>query len=224
MRLSEGPPAQMRRTLSERCQRSEQQSHLDPASVPRLAVPIRTAHPLYLGTRDAAFCHPSTHLIFSFYSPIVVPMRALPFPKCLRGVLQEMRPRRISRNRRLPCQRHIRGVFAVWREAAVSALRSDPWPAAFCRPAETGAWPRGPSHLARSAQRPLSLFRQRRQLDGSAFARRLPCRIQNLHHHHVGIERSKVPVRLQPSVEHRRQVVEGAVVGRGKRRSASSLS
>src|SRR5271156_4146285 len=24
----------------------------------------------------------STHLIFSFYSPIVVPMRALPFPKC----------------------------------------------------------------------------------------------------------------------------------------------
>src|SRR5271163_3939544 len=41
------------------------------------------------------------------------------FPQVLRGLLQEMRPRRLSRNRPLPCQLDLRGVFAVWREAEV---------------------------------------------------------------------------------------------------------
>ena len=64
------------------------------------------------------------------------------FPQVLRGLLQEMRPRRVSRNRQLPCQPHIRGVLAVWREAEISALRSHPWQAAFRGPQKEG-----PAHL-----------------------------------------------------------------------------
>jgi hypothetical protein len=55
-------------------------------------------------------------------------------PQVLRGLLQEVRPRRVVRNERLPCQHHIRGVLVVRREAKVFALRSDPWPATFCGP------------------------------------------------------------------------------------------
>ncbi len=65
------------------------------------------------------------------------------------------------------------------------------------------------------------VFRQRRQFDRSAFARRLPGRIQYLHHDHVGLKRSQVAVWLQASVKHRREVVERSVVGRRQRRSGA---
>jgi hypothetical protein len=63
------------------------------------------------------------------------------FPQVLRGLLQEMRPRRDSRNRRLPCQFDIRGVFPVWREAEISTLGGDPWQAAFRLPKKAGQPP-----------------------------------------------------------------------------------
>jgi hypothetical protein len=56
------------------------------------------------------------------------------FPQILRGLLQEVRPRRLGRNRPLPCQLDLCGVLGVWRKAAVPALRGDTWPAAFSGP------------------------------------------------------------------------------------------
>ena len=104
--------------------------------------------------------HPTLDLLLLFpYSHV----HACPaFPQVLRSVLQEMRPRRVSRNRRLPCQRHIRGVLPVWGEAAVSALGSDSWPAAFRgpekgRPGCDQAWTHG--RLPRLAPRGKSLRR-----------------------------------------------------------------
>jgi hypothetical protein len=55
-------------------------------------------------------------------------------PQILRGLLQEVRPRCVSRNRPIPCQLHIRGVFAVRREKALPTLRSDSRQAAFYGP------------------------------------------------------------------------------------------
>ena len=44
------------------------------------------------------------------------------FPQMLRRLLQEVRPRRVKRNGRLPCQLDIRGVLDVRREAEISAF------------------------------------------------------------------------------------------------------
>jgi len=44
------------------------------------------------------------------------------FPQMLRRLLQEMRPRRVKWNGRLPCQLDPRGVLDVRREAAISAF------------------------------------------------------------------------------------------------------
>src|ERR1700683_3049607 len=67
-----------------------------------------------------------------------------PFPQVLRRLLQEVRPRRVKRNGRLPCQLHLRGVLDVRRETPVSALRGNPWQAAFGRPAKTRSSGRPP--------------------------------------------------------------------------------
>ncbi len=66
-------------------------------------------------------------LLFSYISPHA--RSAL--PQVLRGLLQEVRPRRISRNRQLPCHLDICGVLPMRGEAEVSALRGDPWQAPF---------------------------------------------------------------------------------------------
>jgi hypothetical protein len=52
-------------------------------------------------------------------------------PQVLRGLLQEMRPRRVSRNRYFPGQLYMRGLLPMWREAAIPALGSHPWQTAF---------------------------------------------------------------------------------------------
>jgi hypothetical protein len=59
-------------------------------------------------------------LLFSFAYSTAYACSAL--PQILRRVLQEVRPRRISRNRWIPCQLHICSVLAVWREEALLAL------------------------------------------------------------------------------------------------------
>ena len=68
------------------------------------------------------------------------------FPQVLRGLLQEVRPRRVVRNGRLPCQLHICGLFAMRRETEISAVGSDPWPAAFCCQAKAHC---RPSYISR---------------------------------------------------------------------------
>ncbi len=144
-------------TLSERRRRATLSPQ--PASVPRTRSPHSNRSSL-IGP-GCRFCHPpplDLLLLFPYIGVHACPV----FPQVLRSVLQEMRPRRVSRNRRLPCQRHIRGLFAVWREAAVSALRSDPWPAAFRPPEKQGrgcgqAWTR--SRLPRLAPRRKSFRR-----------------------------------------------------------------
>jgi hypothetical protein len=79
-------------------------------------------------------------LLFSYIDPYA----HSPFPQVLRRLLQEVRPRRVKRNGRLPCQLHLRGVLDVRRETPVSALRSNPWQAAFGRPAKTRSGCRPP--------------------------------------------------------------------------------
>jgi hypothetical protein len=71
--------------------------------------------------------------LFSYIDPYA----HSPFSQVLRRLLQEVRPRRVKRNGRLPCQLHLRGVLDVRRETPVSALRSNPWQAASGRPAKT---------------------------------------------------------------------------------------
>src|ERR1700722_6073668 len=68
-------------------------------------------------------------LLFSFAYSASYACSAL--SQVLRGLLQEMRPRRVSRNRKLPGQLHIRGLLPVWREAAIPAPGGHPWQAAF---------------------------------------------------------------------------------------------
>ena len=58
------------------------------------------------------------------------------FPQVLRRLLQEVRPRRVKRNGRLPCLLGIRGVLDVRREAEIFAFRGHPWQATFGRAAE----------------------------------------------------------------------------------------
>src|SRR5580658_5568360 len=62
-------------------------------------------------------------------------------PQVLRGLLQEMRPRRVSRNGKLPGQLHIRGLLPLWGETAISALGSYPWQTAFRGPQKTPSPP-----------------------------------------------------------------------------------
>ena len=84
-------------------------------------------------------------LLFSYIDPYA----HSPFPQVLRRLLQEVPPRRVKRNGRLPCQLDLRGVLDVRRETPVSALRSNPWQAAFGRPAKTRSGdrsPRSPPH------------------------------------------------------------------------------
>jgi hypothetical protein len=66
----------------------------------------------------------------------------------LRGLLQEVRPRRVSRNRRLPCPLDIRGLLAVRREAKISTLGSDPRQTACRGPEETPSRCRPPWAVA----------------------------------------------------------------------------
>ena len=77
------------------------------------------------------------------------------FSQVLRGLLQKVRPRRVSWNRQIPCQRHLCGVLALRRKAAVSALRGHSWQASFrgqekaaaaCGPRGRAAWPHVRSH------------------------------------------------------------------------------
>src|SRR5271170_6142902 len=83
------------------------------------------------------------------------------FPQVLRRLLQEVRPRRVKRNGRLPCQLGIRGVLNVRREAEVFAFRGHPWQATFGGAAKKGSR-RRPARLTErstgsSRQRPLTI-------------------------------------------------------------------
>ena len=63
--------------------------------------------------------------------PYTSPYARSALPQVLRGLLQEVRPRRVIRNRQLPCQLNICGVLPLWGKAEVPALGGDPWQTAF---------------------------------------------------------------------------------------------
>jgi hypothetical protein len=73
------------------------------------------------------------------------------FPQVLRGVLQKMWPRCLSRNGRLPSQRHMRRVLSLRRETAVPAFRSHARQAAWRDTTDEKAWSHTRSSCAASA-------------------------------------------------------------------------
>jgi hypothetical protein len=79
------------------------------------------------------------------------------FPQVLRRLLQEVRPRRVKRNGRLPCLLGIRGVLDVRREAEIFAFRGHPWQATFGRAPKK----RSRRRPARFAERSTGSSRQR---------------------------------------------------------------
>ena len=102
---------------------------------PLVARSRRTPRVLILPLLFGAFRPPKpenkTPLDLLLLFPYSSPHARSALPQVLRGLLQEVRPRRVSRNRHLPCQLDICGVLPMWGEAEVSALRGDPWQAPF---------------------------------------------------------------------------------------------
>jgi hypothetical protein len=119
---------------------------------------LKTAQDRFLGSLSTT-AQSALDLLLLF--PYISSHARSAFPQVLRGLLQEMRPRRVNRNGRLPCQLHIRGVLAVWRKAEVSTLRSDPRPAPFRGPEKWETWSGrclsrpAPQGAPRGRQRPL---------------------------------------------------------------------